>query len=176
MKLQPAEPVNVRLADAFGRSLTWVRPGLFGRDNKLVADRDTLVHLRWRGLRSADAVTATGRWTIRRVGLVGITAEVIDADTQRVVLSIRTRLRSGTFETPDGLVYEWKRTRFFRLEIGVNDPNGSELLRCSAGFALGRGRGTLTLGGAAANQPLLDPLVLATWYVLHRLRQRRRRA
>ncbi len=169
-----AEPISVRLADCFGRDLTWTRPQLFGRIHKLITDRDTVAVMRWRGLRAADAVTATGHWTIRRAGLVNITGEVIDANTHRTVLSIRSRFRSGTFETPEGTVYEWKRTRFFRLEIAVADANGSELLRCSGGVSLTKGRGKLTLAGPAANNPLLDPLVLASWYVIHRLRRRRR--
>jgi hypothetical protein len=170
-----SERITVRLADCFGRDLSWTRPQLFGRVHKLVSERDTLAIMRWRGLRAADAVTATGRWSIRRAGLISLTGEVIDAVTHQTVLSIRSGFRAGTFEAPGGATFHWKRTKLVRLELAVADANGSELFRSSGGFAFTRGRGRLALSGAAANQPLLDPLVLATWYVIQRLRQRRRR-
>jgi hypothetical protein len=170
------ERITVRLADCFGREMNWTRPQLFGRVHELVGNGEKLAVMRWRGFRAADAVTATGNWSIRRAGLINIAGEVIDAETHRTVLSIRSGFRSGRFETPEGAVFHWKRTRWLRVELAVTDAHGSELLRCSGGFSFAGGLGKLTLGGGAANQPLLDPLVLATWYVIHRLRRRQRHA
>ena len=172
--MQPAvsEPITVRLADCFGRTLTWMRPQIFGRISKLMADRDTLAVLRWHGLRSADAQTATGEWTIRRTGLLSGSAEMMDVATRRTVLTLRTHFRKGTFESAGGVAYQWQRTGWFRLEIAVLNPQGTELLRCAGGLGF-RGRGKLTLQGAATNEPLLDQLVLASWYVIQQLHRRR---
>ena len=170
------ERITVRLADCFGREMNWTRPQLFGRTHELVSNGEKLAVMRWRGLRAADALTATGKWSIRRAGLINITGEVIEAETHRTVLSIRSGFRSGRFETLEGAVFHWKRTRWLRVEVAVTDAHGSELLRCTGGFSFAGGRGRLTLSGGAANEPLLDPLVLATWYVIHRLRRRRRHA
>jgi hypothetical protein len=167
-----SERITVRLADSFGRTLTWMRPQFFGRITKLVSDGDTLAMLRWHGLRSADAFTATGEWTIRRTGLLSSSAEMMDVATRRTVLTLRTRFRKGTFETPDGVAYSWRRTGWFRLEIAVFNAQGTELLRCAGGLGF-RGRGKLTLQGSATNEPLLDQLVLASWYVIQQLHRRR---
>jgi hypothetical protein len=171
-----SERITVRLAECFGRELNWTRPQIFSRVHKLVSDRDTLAIMRWRGLRAAEGATATGNWSIRRAGLISLTGEVIDTNTHRTVLSIRSGFRAGTFETHGGETFHWKRTKLFRLEVAVSDANGTELFRAGGVLAFGRSLGRLTLSGAAANNPLLDPLVLAAWYVVHRLRQRRRRA
>ena len=52
------------------------------------------------------------------------------------------------------------------------NPQGTELLRSAAALGF-RGRGKLILQGSAANEPLLDPLVLASWYLILQLHRRR---
>lgn len=165
-----------KLGNAFGRELIWKRPGFMSREQMLGAGPDLFARFQWHGFRSALITTADRRYSIKRKSIFRIAAEMTELPRDREprhILTVTSRLRSGSFVLPDGGEIVWKLTGLFKSEVEVWD--GERLiLRCRAGAGFLRSSGSLVIEPAGAAHPLLEPLALAAWYVAVRIRQRRR--
>jgi hypothetical protein len=132
--------------------------------------------MRYNGFRTVHVRSAGGAWTIRRTGLLGRSAVVVDQASGREVLSIGPGARRGEFRLPDGDVCKWARQGFFQVHVRLSNAVGTPLVECGTRVSLGRRQGYLNLHPAAPTHPQLDLLALSVWSVVHRQMVQRRRA
>ena len=163
---------RTKLSSQFGRELVWVRPQMFQREHRLMAGNETIAIMQFRGFQSAFAVTATGQWIIQRRGLFRIGADMRES-SGLPVLAIRTGFLKKWADLPDGRTFRWLGYGFLALNHELVNDREQRLLRCAHSGPFSRKRGTLELLPAGVSHPLLDPLALASWYLVTRLRQRR---
>lgn len=161
------------LATFHGRELSWVRPHFFRREHVLMAGDTIVATMRFHGLHSATARSASGSWLIERKGFILIGATVRDLRSMGQVLTLSSGFRNRVIELADGRTYRWKPTGVFGLNVEIVDQHEIPLLRCKHSGPFSKRRGTLEIFPPGAKHPLLEPLAFTCWYLITRLRQRR---
>jgi hypothetical protein len=113
--------------------LVWRRPHVMRRDMVLEAGSEQLAMLRWEKAFSlqATAISADGRWTIGRKGMIALRrqVEVSDAASGASLATFDRHWRgSGVVRFATGAEYRWQRAGFWRPRWSWSSAEKEQLL------------------------------------------------
>ena len=140
--------------------LRWVRPKGQRHLYELRSDDEVLVTVNWKGGASASALfeSANGSWTITRHGLAQ-TITIKDTSSQIDLAAIKREITGGvTLSLPNGRVFRWRCTSFWRSIWSWVDADDRSLLHLKRGASV-------QLEAGAQDLPELALLLTLGWYL-----------
>ena len=143
-----------------GNELRWVRPKGQRHIYELRSEDEVFVTVNWRGASNASALveSANGSWTITQHGLAR-TISMKDTSSHMDLAAIKRGITgSVTLALPDGRIFRWRCTSFWRSIWSWVDADGRPLLHLKRGTSV-------QLEAGAQDLPGLAVLLTLGWYL-----------
>lgn len=156
------------IREAVGGELVWRQPRATKERYELHAGDEVLATLGWaRAFGSlAEAVSADGSWTFKRVGFWQPRATIRAAGSDEDLATFEPRWTgSGVLTLPGGTSYHWGHANAWGTKYAWRDASEREVIRFGATAALLRSEATVEVAPEAAALPDLPLLMLFGWYL-----------
>ena len=120
----------------------------------------------------ATAGTASGGWTMKRVGFFNTRVEIRPVGSETAIATFRqsTWGGGGTLELSGGRTLR-ADAHFWQSSFDVKDAEGRELVRCTAGWSFFRDAGELALTQTSAALPETLLIAFLTLYLVIMMRR-----
>lgn len=157
------QPINI----AASRDLTWTRASKSPLVYELRADEAIVATLRWQKGSLAEAETAAGRWTFKRVGFwhPRVTVRVAGVDTDSAIFAAGWT-GGGILRLAAGREFAWGAATFWHTQWAWKDAAGQPVVTFASKHGTAPAAGHLEVALAALDLPELPLLAPLGWYLL----------
>lgn len=158
-----------RILDVPSQELIWRQRQSFKRDYALHAGEEVLATLRWTTAFGslAEATTAEGQWTFKRVGFwrPQVTVRVPGSETNLAVFE-PSWTGSGTLRLAEGRTVRWGQSNFWQTQWAWQGADEQPLINFKSKMGLTKTEGIVEIAPQGLTLPDLELLVPLGWYLL----------
>jgi hypothetical protein len=159
----------ISLKELKKRTLRWTQPKALVRHHELRSDQNLLATLTWpKPLRSlAEAVTADGRYTLKRGGFLRPFVSIRDVAFDNEIAALKIGLLGhGTLEFANGRRITVLSTRFWSYDWELIDEGGQLLCKVKKITKVMTNSADVTVSEGIRKDRDLMVMMIASWYAM----------